>query len=80
MSTLLEIEQAARQLPAWEQAILVQRLQDNPQNMEQHLETSDAAPARRKLEWPDFKARVRAIYGDKVSPNLVLEERESADR
>jgi hypothetical protein len=26
-------------------------------------------------EWPDFEARRRAIFGDRVLPNLVIEER-----
>ncbi|HEV7402897.1 MAG TPA: hypothetical protein VGO11_08230 [Chthoniobacteraceae bacterium] len=80
MSTLLEIEEAARQLPPSEQAMLVRRLQGNLQTPRRHPQAGGAALGRGKVEWPDFKARIRAIYGDKVSPNMVLEERESSDR
>jgi hypothetical protein len=71
MSTLLEIEEAARHLPPSEQAILVQRLQGNLQTLRRHPQAGDSAPGRGKVEWPDFKARI---------PNIVLEERESGDR
>lgn len=34
-------------------------------------------PERRvKPKMPDFAARTKAIFGDKVIPNMVLEERE----
>jgi antitoxin (DNA-binding transcriptional repressor) of toxin-antitoxin stability system len=26
-------------------------------------------------EWPDFEARARAILGDRILPNVVLEDR-----
>jgi hypothetical protein len=29
-------------------------------------------------EWPDFAARARKIFGDRVFPNAVLEERRRA--
>jgi hypothetical protein len=34
-------------------------------------ENSDEQPK----EWPDFAARARKILGDRVLPNLVIEER-----
>ena len=38
-------------------------------------------PARRKVKMPDFAARLKATYGDRVLPgNSVLQERESYDR
>lgn len=27
------------------------------------------------VEWPDFAARAKKIFGDRVLPNMVLEER-----
>ena len=27
------------------------------------------------VEWPDFEARAKAIFGDRVFPNAVIEER-----
>ena len=81
MSTLLEIEQAARQLPPAEQAILVERLQGNVQTAPQSPMTRSAhGRAAEWVQWPDVEARARSIFGDQVIPNMVLEERESADR
>ena len=33
-------------------------------------------PARFKM--PDFAARAKAVFGDKIIPNVVLEEREAS--
>jgi hypothetical protein len=30
------------------------------------------------LEWPDFAARAKKIFGDRVFPNAVIEERSRA--
>jgi len=30
------------------------------------------------VEWPDFEARTKEIFGDRVFPNGVLEERKQA--
>ena len=27
------------------------------------------------VEWPDFEARAKALFGDRVFPNAVIEER-----
>ena len=27
------------------------------------------------VEWPDFEARAKAIFGDQIFPNAVIEER-----
>lgn len=32
--------------------------------------------AEQPKEWPDFAARAKKILGDRVLPNLVIEERE----
>jgi prevent-host-death family protein len=38
-------------------------------------------PAKpRKLQWPDFEARMKDIFGDKVLPDIIAAERESYDR
>jgi len=34
-------------------------------------ETTEEKPAK----WPDFEARARKILGDRILPNLVLEDR-----
>ncbi len=44
------------------------------------LEMELSAPSSRplQLKWPDFEARLKRIFGDKVlAGNAVLEERES---
>ena len=33
---------------------------------------NDASPA---AEWPDFEARAREIFGDRILPNVVFEDR-----
>lgn len=33
-------------------------------------------PSRSPVEWPDFEARLKEMYGDRVFPNAVLEMRE----
>jgi antitoxin (DNA-binding transcriptional repressor) of toxin-antitoxin stability system len=35
-------------------------------------------PKPEQVEWPDFEARAKAIFGDRVFPNAVLEERKRA--
>lgn len=35
-------------------------------------------PKTEPVEWPDFEARAKAIFGDRVFPNGVLEERKRA--
>ena len=35
-------------------------------------------PKPEKVEWPDFEARAKKIFGDRVFPNGVLEERKQA--
>ena len=35
------------------------------------------APAK-KFKMPDFAARAKAIFGDRIIPNVVLEEREAS--
>lgn len=37
-------------------------------------------PARKDVEWPDFAARRKAIFGDRVIPavDILIEERENS--
>jgi len=35
-------------------------------------------PKAEHVEWPDFEARAKALFGDRVFPNGVLEERKQA--
>ena len=38
------------------------------------------SPKIRPVEWPDFEARARAIFGDRILPgaDLLIEEREQS--
>lgn len=31
--------------------------------------------SKKKVEWPDFEARRKKIFGDRVFPNVILEDR-----
>jgi antitoxin (DNA-binding transcriptional repressor) of toxin-antitoxin stability system len=33
-------------------------------------------PQEAPVQWPDFEARAKAILGDRILPNAVIEERE----
>ncbi|MFO1491753.1 MAG: type II toxin-antitoxin system prevent-host-death family antitoxin [Kiritimatiellia bacterium] len=35
-------------------------------------------PAPAKFKMPDFAARAKAIFGDRIIPNIVLQEREES--
>lgn len=81
MSTLLEIEQAAKRLSPAEQATLIQSLQEQSSRALGGRSSNGAERGEEEVvEWPDVEVRARAIFGDKVIPNMVLEERESADQ
>jgi hypothetical protein len=72
MSTVQEIESALRQLPKqerWEVARwLLEELEDHP-----HLQTDDSTSnGGQTPPLPDYAARRRRIFGDKVLPNMVL--------
>jgi len=32
-------------------------------------------PAQKPVKWPDFEARAREIFGDRILPNVILEDR-----
>ncbi len=71
MSKVLEIETALRQLPAHEQWEVARWLLDA---LEERAGTAakggSSVPAL-----PDYAARRRRIFGDKVLPNMVLTSR-----
>jgi hypothetical protein len=72
MSKVQEIESALRQLPTeerWEVARwLMEELEDTPR-----LQTDDSTSnGRQTPPSPDYAARRRRIFGDKVLPNMVL--------
>jgi hypothetical protein len=77
MSKLAEIESAADTLPRSQQELLLRhlaaKLQPAPVSRAKLATTRGEAVA-----WPDYEARLRAIYGDKTMPSMVLAERETA--
>jgi antitoxin (DNA-binding transcriptional repressor) of toxin-antitoxin stability system len=32
-------------------------------------------PSKKAAKWPDFEARRKAMFGDRVFPNVILEDR-----
>jgi hypothetical protein len=61
-----------RRLKAWLKAGKTVELRDRDTVIGRIVpERSEKQPK----EWPDFEARAKAIFGDRVFPNAVLEER-----
>lgn len=38
----------------------------------------EVLPEKPPVEWPDFEARQKELFGDRIYPNAVLEERKDA--
>ena len=77
MSKVLEIQSALRQLPSREQWEVARWLLDELEEGNGHAangQNDDSVPAL-----PDYAARRRRIFGDKILPNMVLASR-SEDR
>ena len=77
MNSVLDVEKALRQLPPedrWEVARWL--LDDLQEHTASHnaAKSSDAA-AQTPPPLPDYSARRRRIFGDKVLPNMVLAAR-----
>jgi hypothetical protein len=77
MSTLAEIESAADRLPRSQQELLLRHLAAKLQLAPASRETPATATSE-VVEWPNYEARLRAIYGDNTMPSMVLAERETA--
>ena len=77
MTTFLEIESAADALPRSQQELLLRHLAAKLQLAPAPREKA-ATAANEAVAWPDYEARLRAIYGDKTMPSMVLAERETA--
>jgi hypothetical protein len=73
MSTVAEIEAALKQLPMQEAQDIAQRLHEY---LEHQGETKAPSGSQTPLRLPDYAARRRMIFGDKVLPNMVLLGRE----
>ena len=73
MSTVTEIRDALKQLPVREAQNIAQWLQEH---LEHQGDTKTASASQTRLTLPDYAARRRMIFGDKVLPNIVLLGRE----
>jgi hypothetical protein len=77
MNSVLDIEQALRQMPPqekWEVARwLLEDLQGDPTRHGEGASASDTGKPTPPL--PDYSARRRRIFGEKVLPNMVLAAR-----
>lgn len=77
MNSVLEVEQALRQLPPkdrWEVARwLLEDLQEHMASQTYAKSSGEAPPTSPAV--PDYSARRRRIFGDKVLPNMVLAAR-----
>jgi hypothetical protein len=73
MSTAHEIEAALKDLPLQDAQAVAQWLQ---KYLEQQIAVKTSARPAKRVKLPDYAARRKMIFGDKVLPNLVLEGRE----
>jgi hypothetical protein len=73
MSTITEIETALKELPLEEAQNIAQWLQ---KHLEHQGDTKSPSARQTRLRLPDYAARRRMIFGDKVLPNMVLLGRE----
>lgn len=70
MSNVIEIETALRELPPQDQWRILRWLLDELTDKSQNQPDSGSAPSTAAL--PDYAARRRKIFGEKVLPNMVL--------
>ena len=73
MSTVLEIEAALKELPLQDVQTVAQWVQ---QYLEQQGRAKSAAAVQPAIRLPDYAARRRMIFGDKVLPNMVVTSRD----
>jgi antitoxin (DNA-binding transcriptional repressor) of toxin-antitoxin stability system len=63
-----------RRLKAWLRAGKTVELRDRDQIIARIVPAGQPTEPR---EWPDFAARRKKLFGDRVLPNAVIEERKS---
>jgi len=73
MSTVTEIRDALKQLPVQEAQNIAKWLQNY---LEHQGDTWTTSASQTPLGLPDYAARRRTIFGDKLLPNMVLLGRE----
>ncbi len=62
-----------RRLKAWLRAGKTVELRERDKLIARIVPESQ--PDKKQVKWPDFEARRRAMFGDRVFPNVILEER-----
>jgi len=62
-----------RRLKAWLRAGKTVELRERDRLIARIVPESE--PPKKPVKWPDFEARRKAMFGDRVFPNVVLEER-----
>lgn len=76
MNSVAEIEKALRQLPPEERWEIARWLLDDLQeNTLSQAQGDQGAPTPPTPPLPDYSARRRRIFGNKVLPNMVLASR-----
>lgn len=73
MSSVVEIEDALKGLPLQDAQKVAHWLQDY---LDQRNATKEASSKQTRLKLPDYAARRRMNFGDKVLPNMVVLGRE----
>ena len=63
-----------RRLKAWLRAGKTVELRDRDQPIARIVPEKQQAKER-SANWPDFEARARKMFGDRIFPNVVLEDR-----
>jgi antitoxin (DNA-binding transcriptional repressor) of toxin-antitoxin stability system len=61
-----------RQLKTWLRAGKIVELRDRDSTIARIVPAEPSADGR---EWPNFEARMKKVFGDRVFPNVIVEER-----
>jgi len=62
-----------RRLKSWLRAGKTVELRERDKRIAKIVPESD--PPNEPVKWPDFEARRKAMFGDRIFPNVILEDR-----
>jgi antitoxin (DNA-binding transcriptional repressor) of toxin-antitoxin stability system len=62
-----------RRLKAWLRAGKTVELRERDKLIAKIVPESESP--KKAVKWPDFEARAREVFGDRILPNVVLEDR-----
>jgi len=62
-----------RRLKAWLRAGKTVELRERDKLIARIVPESE--PSEKPVQWPDFQARRKAMFGDRIFPNVILEDR-----